>query len=1152
LRDWVLLLISVAYIALLFAVAVYGDSAARTRPPHANPWTYSLSLGVLVTSWTFYGAVGHAVASGWDYLTIYLGQILILVFGFRIIARTVRIGKRNNVTSLADFLGARYGRSRALAVLVTLISIVGLVPYMALQLKAIAISFGAMIPAHTSGLETDTALIMTLLLTTFAILFGARSVSSTENHAGLVLAIAFESVIKLVALTAVGLYAVYVRFNGFSDAFSSASPLLQMSRLPHDWTWQASFVAQTLLGMVALLCVPRQFHVTVVENRSLTDLRTARWIFPTYLVLSAALVLPIAAAGLRALPGAAPDLFVLALPLSAGHHFLALLVYLGGFSAASGMVIVESIALATMLSNEIVLPMLLRAPRFVHRDQLGAMIKLTRRIAIFFLLALAYCFCRAFTRPGSLASIGFLSFAAASQLAPLLLGGLYWRGASHAGALAGLGAGFITWSYTFLLPATLGIHGMPLLDAGPFGVGWLRPTALFGVSELDLLTRGTLWSLLANISAYVLVSRWMKPGLREQLRAARFLDPAEDLPPLNSRSSTGNVTVLDLVTLLERVFGTTRTQALLNEFSDAMQASILLQDKVGPELARHVERQLSGALGAASARSILALTLHGRDMHPEDVIRLLDDTSQVISFNRELLRASLEHLPQGVSVVDGEQRLVAWNQRYVAMFEFPQHLISAERPIEDIFRYNAGRGLLGHGPIEDLVQRRLDHLRAGRPYMHERALPDGTVLEIRGNPMPGGGFVTSYADVTVYKRAAEELRALADSLERRVHERTTALQEAKAQAERANRSKTRFVAAAIHDLQQPLNAARLFVAALQSRLHDESSLGLIASIESALSAEEQILNSLLDISRLEVGTLDVQPEEFRLDGLFEQLAREFTMIAGTKDLEFRWVRTHATVRTDQALLRRVLQNLLSNAMRYTNAGRVLLGTRRQGDRLRIEIWDTGSGIAESRHREIFEEFKRLDTARNSHDRGLGLGLAIVERIARLIHSEVRLRSWPGRGSVFSIDVPLGNPQALAAGIPPTRFSDDSVLQGRHIWCIDDDIQVTEATRALLERWGCSATTARDHQQAVKLAIESPAPDILLLDYRLRDITGPNLLASVGHHWSVPPDVILMSAESDLDLTQVARQAGWSFLKKPIRAPQLRALLTQLLVRRERF
>lgn len=509
---------------------------------------------------------------------------------------------------------------------------------------------------------------------------------------------------------------------------------------------------------------------------------------------------------------------------------------------------------------------------------------------------------------------------------------------------------------------------------------------------------------------------------------------------------------------------------------------------------------------------------------------------------------SLQHLPQGVCVVDAQLNLVAWNRRYIELFRFPPGFIKVGRPIADVFRYNARRGLLGPGPIEDAIERRLNHLRSGKPHMHERERGDGSVIEIRGNPLPDGGFVTSYADITAYKNAARDLRSLVDTLSRRIDERTHDLALAKREAEDANQSKTRLVAAAVHDLLQPLNAARMFVSALRLRLPDADARAIADSVDNALAAQDGILNSLLDISRLESGALQTRISDFAVGPLLAALAHEFGVLASAQGLHLRHVGSHCVVRSDPALLRRILQNFLSNAIRYTGSGRILLGCRRDGALLRIEVHDTGSGIAEARQREVFEEFHRLDNAGNS-ERGAGLGLAIVERIARLLGHHIGLRSTLGHGSCFSVSVPLGTarfPLAVPAALPAGEdMNSDSLLRGCRVWCVDDDSRVSLATRLLLERWGCQVLVAGGVDQALAAANPDSIPDVLLLDVRLGPITGPELFPRLAQLWGHAPAVILYTAEQDPALRELATRNGWGFLSKQARSSALRSLLTHL-------
>ena len=513
---------------------------------------------------------------------------------------------------------------------------------------------------------------------------------------------------------------------------------------------------------------------------------------------------------------------------------------------------------------------------------------------------------------------------------------------------------------------------------------------------------------------------------------------------------------------------------------------------------------------------------------------------------------SLEHLPQGVSLIDKELNLVAWNHRYAELFGYPSDLLTIGRPIADLIRYNSRQGFLGADSSEEAIQRRLARLRSGQPHLHESTSPDGTVIEIRGNPLPDGGFVTSYVDITTYKQAARELRSMIDSLEQGIRQRTRDLQIATSEAERASRSKSRFVAAAVHDLLQPLNAARLYLHTLRN--HVGASGGELANyINEALATQEDILSSLLDISRLESGTFELCIASFRLEHLVDSLKTQFRPVAAARQLELRIVSTRTIIQSDEVLLRRVIQNFLSNALKFTQpGGQVLVGCRRRDRCVRIEIWDTGPGIPENKRETIFEEFQRLDDHPALGDdartdtHGAGLGLAIVRLIAQLLDHSITLRSWPGRGSVFSIDVPLGQ----AAEIPMHRVDDDneSMFRSRRVWIVDDDSHSLRAANVLLHTWGCEVQLLHSPAETMAACVLSPRPELLLLDYRLGETTGFDLSARLYGVWGTLPPVILVSADAYSDLRARCQELGWGFLPKPLRPGALRALMTRMFER----
>ncbi|HJV27413.1 MAG TPA: ATP-binding protein [Aromatoleum sp.] len=652
--------VSFAYLLALFAVAYFGDRRAEEgRSIIANPWTYSLSMAVYCTAWTYFGSVGRASSGGVWFLPIYLGPTLAMTLSWFVLLKMIRIAKSYRITSIADFISSRYGKSQLLAGLVTVIAVVGMVPYIALQLKAISSGYAVITGQHDaayvpivarSWLE-DSTLYIALMLALFTVLFGARHLDAAERHEGMVAAIAFESVVKLVAFLVVGAFVTYGIYNGFGDIFARAyadphlAPLLSLTS--SGSARNGGWFSLTLLAMLSVIFLPRQFQVAVVENVNEQHLRRAIWLFPAYMLLINIFVLPIALGGLLYFGrGAAdPDTFVLSLPLAQGSPALALLAFVGGLSAATGMVIVETIAVSTMVCNDLVMPLLLRLSHFKrseHPDLTGLLLGI-RRGAILGVLLLGYVYFRVAGEAYALVSIGLISFAAVAQFAPAMLGGMYWRGGTREGAFAGLLGGFLVWAYTLMLPsvAKSGWLDKGFLDEGAFGLAFLRPEHLFGLSGLDNLSHSLFWSLGANIACYVLVSLIRVPTGQEATQATLFVDVFRRGEGGSAVFWRGSAEFEHLFPLVARFLGPDRAKRLFNAYARERGVRDIRQLRPDAALVQFAETQLAGAIGSASARVMMSSVVKEEPLGLDEVMNILDEASQVRAYSHQLEEKSL-------------------------------------------------------------------------------------------------------------------------------------------------------------------------------------------------------------------------------------------------------------------------------------------------------------------------------------------------------------------------------------------------------------------------------------------------------------------------------------------------------------------------------
>lgn len=1098
---------------ILFAIAATVESRRKAFAHHPllRRWAYTLALGVYCSSWTFYGAVGTAAREGWNYLPIYAAPILVLLAAPRFLARLTQAVAAEKAATVSDFIAARFGHDVIVARLVTVTALLGSIPYIALQLRSIGSALSIVSGQPVTGAVTGPVMIAAaLLLALFAVLFGARRYELAGRAEGLVYAIGLDALFKLLALGAVAVLAAMLLLD--AEPHKIARGLAMVGEQFSPAHLSLDFAVITLISAMAIIALPRQFYMGLVEAREPGDFVRARFGLAAYVGLMAVLVLPIALAGSALLPAAiAPDRYVLQLPGSAGHGFVLAMALLGGVSAAASMAIVDATALATMVSNDLVFPSVMKGGLAWESGQMGRRMVRVRQAAIFAIMAMALVWALLVSSENSLASIGLIAFGAMAQFTPHLLMATYRSGCDTIAARASLATGLAFWLYTLALPPILPPHWLALLADTP-----LDPLQLFGIGKATPLVHGVFWSLGSNVAVYALI-------------AARGLK-APALP----RFGRGQHRVTDLADLVALTASFVGEERAHEEFPDAHEGMPL--DRV---TAKRAESLIATVVGVSSARALINSALEGGTMRLPEVARLLDEGGRSLRFSRQLLSATFENLDAGISVIDAELNVMAWNTRYEALFHYPPGMLRVGAPIADLLRHNALRGDFGSGDPEFHVEKRLNHFRRGLDHSFERKHPDGRVIKTVGGPMPGGGYVTSFTDITEDAHVREELRRTLETLEQRVAERTLELSEANRRLAEADREKTRFLAAASHDLLQPLHAARLFTAAIERDVAAET-LPLVERVQNAISAAEDLLRALLDISKLDSGGVQARPEVLALEPFLSDLVESFRPMAERKGLDLRVGPLTGHVYTDPGLLRSIVQNYLANAVRYCEKGGVLVGVRRRRSGWRIDVFDTGVGIEASQIDTVFGEFTRLGTVEAE---GLGLGLALSTRIARLLGGRITVRSTPGRGSRFSFWLPGTSalpdqaPQVPAAAAMAAHVPLDILV-------VDNDPLIVEASIALLERLGHRAYGVSTIAGALPY---SRRVDAVLADYRLDGgEDGISLIAAMREEAPALPAVII-SAEAGPELREKASTIGVTVLGKPVSATAIETFLASLSV-----
>lgn len=897
--EWIVVVCTFGYLLLLFALGWAGEQLRKRGINLANnPYIYALSLSVFCTAWTYFGSVGRAAIGGYDFLTTYIGPTLMAPLMWLIVRKMIRISKVEKISSLADLISSRYGKSITLGMLVTLFSILGILPYIALQLKAIGNSYQLLSGpslydtlSQSSFILNDSLFYMTIGLAVFIIIFGTRTIETSGSHTGLLTVISFEAIVKLVVFLVIGVFVSFFVFDGFGDIFTRIQTNDELSGLLsfQGNTGNDQWLMMITLSMLAILFLPRQFQVAVVENTNEDHLKKAIWLFPLYLLIINLFVFPVAFGGRIAFfdTTVIGDSYMLAFPLSFDRHAMALLGYIGGFSAATSMMIVSTFALSTMFTNNLMMPMLAQVEQLKEVNFSKVMIY-GRRVAILIILLLAYLYNRYVVSEIPLVSIGLISFVAVAQFAPATLGGLFWKGGTKTGAIAGLSIGFTIWFYTLVMPNLIvtGLLPQSILDNGLFGLSLLKPQSLLGLQAFEPVTHGMFWSLFFNAASFFFISLFSTQSSKEWNQAELYVDIYKYSVDYEDKVAwKGKAYVNDIRHLLQRILGTQRTGELLKSFTNRYGSAWEKERTADSRLVNYAERILAGAIGTGSARIMISNVVKEDEISLDEVYAILKESQQMMELNKEL-RLTSDQLHQ------------------------------AKEELE------------------------LANLRLKK-------------LDIQ---------------------------------------------------------KDDFISTVTHELKTPLTSIRAFSEILfdNEDLTAEERSEFLQTIVKETERMTRLINQVLDLEKLESGEQRIELAPLSLNDVIDQAISAMRHVFENRALLLDLPEKELEINGDQDRLLQVLLNLISNAVKHTNAksGKIEIKVSEVDEDWQVTVSDNGRGIDEENQQRIFERFFQARDQTLKKPVGTGLGLAITKRIVELHGGRIWVDSVSGEGSNFYFTVPM--------------------------------------------------------------------------------------------------------------------------------------------------